>query len=212
MSTSVSLEHAWDRLGPRLDAGRVVLGITGPPAAGKSTVADRVHRWADAAGIRAVVVPMDGYHLAQAVLDARGWGDVKGAPHTFDAHGYADLLGRVRAQTAGDATVWAPRFDRSLEDPIAGSVGIEPEDRLVVTEGNYLLLEQDPWPAARASLDECWYLELPDDVRHERLTRRHQDFGRSPREAAHRALGTDEVNARLVASYRRTADFVVRAD
>ena len=200
------------RLRPRLDEGRLVLGITGPPAAGKSTAADRMHRWAAAAGIRAVVVPMDGYHLAQAVLDARGWADVKGAPHTFDALGYAELLGRVRAQATADATVWAPRFDRSLEDPIAGSIGIAPDDQLIITEGNYLLLEQDPWPAARASLDQCWYLELADDVRHERLTRRHQDFGRSPREAADRALGTDEVNARLVAAHRRTADLVVRAD
>lgn len=208
----MSLEHAWDALRPRLAAGRLVLGITGPPAAGKSTVADRVHEWATAAGIRAVVVPMDGYHLAQTVLDARGWGDVKGAPHTFDAVGYGELLRRVRVQTADDATVWAPRFDRSLEDPIAGSIGVSPEDRLIITEGNYLLLAQDPWPSVRETLDECWYLELPDSVRRGRLTRRHEDFGRSPEEAAHRALGTDEANARLVAAHRRAADLVVRAD
>ena len=208
----MSLEHAWEGLRRRLQVGRLVLGITGPPAAGKSTAADRLHGWATAAGVRAVVVPMDGFHLAQSVLQARGTADVKGAPHTFDATGYGDLLRRVSAQSAGEPTVWAPRFDRTLEDPIAGSIGIEPEDRLIITEGNYLLLSQDPWQTARAHLDECWYLQLPDDVRRERLTRRHEDFGRSPQEAAQRALGSDEVNARLVAASRQGADLVVRAD
>lgn len=210
MTTSLTVEQALEALRPQLAAERFILGIAGPPAVGKSTVAEQVVQWATAAGIRAVVVPMDGFHLAQHVLDARGDAAVKGAPHTFDAGGYAELLRRIRSQRLGGASIWAPLFDRSIENAIAGSIGISGEDRLVVTEGNYVLLPQDPWATARRCLDECWYLELPDDVRRERLTARHRDFGRSAHQAEQRANGSDEANALLVAAAREAADLIVR--
>lgn len=208
----MTVDEALLRLGARLTHGRVILGMAGPPAVGKSTVAQRVLEWATAGGWPAVVIPMDGFHLAQSVLDERGLADVKGAPETFDASGYAELLRRVRVQREGAATIWAPHFDRSIENAIAGSIGVAPEHQLIVTEGNYLLLGDDPWPTARSYVDECWHLDLPDAVRRARLTARHRDFGRSPQEAAERADGSDEANARLVAAQRHFADLLVNVD
>lgn len=209
MPLSLALDDALVHLDPRLTHGRAILGITGPPGVGKSTATERVLQWAASTGWQAVGVPMDGFHLAQSVLDGRGDAQVKGAPHTFDPEGYAALLRRVRTQQTGDATIWAPFFDRSIENAIAGSIAVTPGDRLIVTEGNYLLLDEAPWRAARAQIDECWYLDLSDEVRRERLTARHAAFGRSPEEASARANGSDEANARLVTAGREAADLVV---
>lgn len=180
-----------------LAEGRRLLGICGPPGAGKSTLAARL---VDALGGRAALVGMDGFHLAQAVLDRHGTAEVKGAPHTFDADGYADLLARLRART--DKIVYAPLFDRALEEPIACAAPVPDDVPLVVTEGNYLLL----WQRVRALLDEVWYVDPGDDVRRARLTARHVAFGRTPSEARSRTMGSDERNAELVASTADLAD------
>jgi pantothenate kinase len=186
---------------------RAILGITGAPAAGKSTYAERLVEQLVAEGHRVALVPMDGYHLAQSALEALGWADVKGAPHTFDAGGFVALLRRLKDR---DGTVWAPRFDRELEDSIAATIGVGPEVDLVVTEGNYLLLDQEPWATGRQLLDEVWYIDLSEDVRHARLEARHRRFGRSPEEAHERTYGSDERNARLIASTKPAADAILR--
>lgn len=209
---SLTIDEALLRLRTKLAHGRVVLGIAGPPAVGKSTVAQRVLEWATSGGWRAVVIAMDGFHLAQSVLDERGLAAVKGAPQTFDAGGYAELLRRVHAQPEGAGTIWAPHFDRSIENAIAGSIGVTPADRLIITEGNYLLLSDDPWPSARSYIDECWYLELTDDIRRARLFNRHRSFGHSVQEADERTNGSDEANAILVTSRRCVADLLVHVD
>ncbi|GAB3810124.1 nucleoside/nucleotide kinase family protein [Kribbella italica] len=185
---------------------RAVLGITGAPAAGKSTYAERLVAELIADGLKVASLPMDGYHLAQSALDTLGLASVKGAPHTFDAAGFVALLRRLHER---DGTVWAPRFDRELEDSIAASIEIGPEIDLIVTEGNYLLLDQEPWATGRQLLDEVWYIDLPEDVRHARLEARHRRFGRSSEEAHDRTYGSDERNAELIASTRPSADAVL---
>ncbi len=182
---------------------RVLLGIAGPPGAGKSTLAARlVEAW----GSDAVVVPMDGFHLATAALTP-DQADRRGAPDTFDADGYVALLGRLRRP--GAAPMWVPEFRRGLEEPIAAAISVGPETRLVITEGNYLLDAAEPWPAARALLHEVWYLDLDAEERRRRLVSRHIASGRDPASAAQFAAGSDELNAQRVAAGRARADLVI---
>ncbi|MFI0241485.1 nucleoside/nucleotide kinase family protein [Streptomyces sp. NPDC016845] len=188
---------------------RRVLGIAGPPGAGKSTLAGAV---VDALAGPAALVPMDGFHLADAELDRLGRADRKGAPDTFDAYGYAALLARLRAPHAGE-TVYAPSFERALEQPLAGALPVPPGTPLIVTEGNYLLLDEAPWSTAvRPLLDEVWWVAVDETVRVDRLIARHIAFGKSPRAARDWVLRSDEANAHRVASGRARADVVVDLD
>ena len=185
--------------------GPALLGIAGAPGAGKSTLADRVV----AAVPGAVLVGMDGFHLAHATLEALGRVERKGAPDTFDAAGYVALLRRIRGLGPGEDVVWAPRFHREIEDAVAGAVAVTAEATLVVTEGNYLLLTEPPWDQVAGLLDECWYLDVDDDVRRTRLQARHERFGRTPAQARERTWGSDERNAVVVAASRGRASAVV---
>jgi len=185
--------------------GRALIGIAGPPGAGKSTLAERL---VTAVGPAAAWVPMDGFHLADAALDRLGLRGRKGAPETFDGWGYLALLRRLAAET--DHPVWAPDFERVLEQPVAGSIPIDPGVRLVVTEGNYLLLDEPPWPQVRAALSEVWYVDADAGLRRERLLARHVEFGKSPAEARAWMAAVDEPNARLIERGRDAADLVVR--
>jgi pantothenate kinase len=185
---------------------RVLLGLVGAPGAGKSTLAQALQ---NAFGDIAQVVPMDGYHLANVELARLGRAGRKGAPDTFDSAGYVALLQRLRARRAGEI-VYAPEFRREIEEPVAGAIAVLPETRLVITEGNYLLLEQGPWAEVAALLDESWYVEVDDTLRTGRLTQRHQAFGRSAQQAADWVAATDEPNARLIATTRPRATHVFR--
>jgi pantothenate kinase len=185
---------------------RRILGITGPPGSGKSTLAAwLVDRLGAAA---ACLVAMDGFHLAQEQLRRLGRSGRKGAPDTFDAHGYAALLRSLRERPAH--TIYAPRFHREIEEPIAGAVAVDPAVPLVVTEGNYLLIPVPPWDAVRALLDECWYCDLDEETRLSRLYARHRAFGKAPAQARRWTDGPDQANARLVAAARALADVRVR--
>ncbi|HEY0485397.1 MAG TPA: nucleoside/nucleotide kinase family protein [Mycobacteriales bacterium] len=186
-------------------SGRRILGISGPPGSGKSTLAAEV-----VAAVGGVYVPMDGFHLAQAELVRLGRAGRKGAPDTFDSAGYVALLRRLRARE--EEVVYAPVFDRHLEEAIAGSIPVPREESLVVTEGNYLLLDEGPWAAVRGLLDEAWYLDLDPDTRREGLVERHAGHGRTAEEARRWAHGSDERNAALVATTAGRADVRIDLD
>lgn len=191
----------------RVAAGsrRTVIGLTGPPGAGKSTVAEAL---VDELGNDAVLVPMDGFHLSNAVLEALGRRDRKGAPDTFDAAGYVALLRRLRSPAA--EVVYAPAFVREIEEPIAAGIAVPPETPIVITEGNYLLLDEHPWRQLRELLDATWYLQLDDAVRLERLIARHVAFDKTPEAARAWAEGTDQRNADTIAATAHRADLLLR--
>ncbi|MEV6112796.1 nucleoside/nucleotide kinase family protein [Streptomyces sp. NPDC052109] len=192
------------------DGRRAVLGITGVPGAGKTTLAEHLVRALNADGPPwAAHVPMDGFHLADVELDRLGRRNRKGAPDTFDAAGYAALLRRLREET--DEVVYAPGFERVLEQPIAGAIPVPPPTRLVLTEGNYLLLTEGSWARVRSCLDEVWFCEIDEDERIRRLVARHEEFGKDHAAAVAWVLGTDQRNADLVAATRERADLVVPA-
>lgn len=185
---------------------RVVLGLAGPPGVGKSTVAARLVE--ELAPGTAVVLPMDGFHLSGSELARLGLAARKGAPETFDAWGYAATLARITARN--EPVVHVPRFDRDLEEPIAAGIAVDASVPLVLTEGNYLLVDDEPWARARASMSQVWYLEVPEELRHRRLLRRHQAHGRSAAQARDWVATVDEPNARLIAATAHRADLVVR--
>jgi pantothenate kinase len=188
---------------------RRVLGICGAPGAGKSTLAAQL---VAALGDRAVLVGMDGFHLAQRELVRLGREARKGAPDTFDAAGYVDLMRRLRRngpEHADAETVYAPEFRREIEEPIACAVPVPPEVPLVITEGNYLLLAEPPWSALRGLLDEVWFLAPDEAVRLARLVERHRRFGRSDAEAHARAHGSDQANAVRILATAERADLIL---
>jgi pantothenate kinase len=206
----VSLEQAVSRAAALAAPGRRrILGIAGAPGAGKSTLAEQLVQ--ALGGERAVLVPMDGYHLANAVLEDLGRRDRKGAIDTFDDAGFASLLERIHAQRPdSDEIIYAPHFRRDLEEPIGSSQPIHGSTPLVITEGNYLLQDSGAWPRVRACLDEAWFIAPEEPLRHRRLIRRHEHYGKSPEEARRWALGTDQRNAELIEASAHRADWVIR--
>lgn len=189
--------------------GTAVIGIAGPPGAGKTTLARALTAAArkrlGAGGV--AHVPMDGFHLADAELSRLGRLDRKGAPDTFDAAGYAALLRRIRAPHR--ETVYAPAFERDIEQPIAGSIGVSADVRVVLTEGNYLLLDEPAWRHVAAEIDEIWYCAIEDAVRITRLIDRHVEFGKPPDVARRWVADVDEPNARLIAASAARADLLI---
>ncbi|WP_432574494.1 nucleoside/nucleotide kinase family protein [Kineococcus sp. SYSU DK005] len=195
-----------------LPGRRVLLGLAGAPGAGKTTLARAlVDAVREAAGddLAAAHVPMDGFHLADVELERLGRRDRKGAPDTFDAAGYAALLRRLREQGPGDDVVYAPAFDREIEQPVAGSVPVHPGTRLVVSEGNYLLLAEGAWARVRPGFDEVWFVGAGADERTTRLVRRHVRFGKAPDAAATWVREVDGRNAALVEATAARADLLV---
>jgi pantothenate kinase len=207
LTTAELVERAAALAAEATQAGRVrILGLTGPPGAGKSTLATALLD--GLAPGTAVVVGMDGFHLSNAVLEAHGSRARKGALDTFDDAGYAALIDRLADRVPGSPPVYAPEFRREIEEPIAAGTEIAGEP-LVITEGNYLLAPSGAWPAARSRMAEVWYVDLPDHERLRRLVARHQAFGKPLPDAEAWAGGTDQRNADRIAASRDEADLFV---
>ena len=189
--------------------GRILLGIAGSPGSGKTTLARAVAARANSLSGAPVAaqLPMDGFHLANTALDALGRRDRKGAIDTFDGWGLLALLHRLLAER--DHTVYAPGFDREVDDPVAGSVAVTPETRLVVVEGNYLLADAEPWRRIPPLLAESWFVATPEQERLRRLVDRHTRHGRSPEAALAWAREVDGANARLIEPTRARATLIV---
>lgn len=186
---------------------RRIIGLAGCPGSGKSTLAAGL---AAADPETSIVVPMDGFHLAQRELDRLDRAGRKGAPDTFDVEGFVALLARLRSTL--DRTVYAPAFDRHLEEPIAGAIAIEPRHTSVITEGNYLLHDADGWERVQPLLDECWFVDCEATTRTARLVARHVEHGRTEAEAEAWVRDVDGPNARLVGAGIARADRIVRTD
>jgi len=206
MTPSLTLDDAVQRARAMLTSRkRKILGIAAAPGAGKSTLAARL---LETLGDQVQMVPMDGYHLANSELQRLGRAGRKGAPDTFDAAGYVNLLRRIQTQQVGE-TIYAPEYRRELEEGIAGAIAIEASTPLIVTEGNYLLMEEGAWAGVRGLLDEAWFLDIDSSLRQQRLLERHMRFGRTRQAALEWIAVTDEPNAQRIARTRHRADWVV---
>jgi pantothenate kinase len=208
----VSVADSFDQLverARRLAAGpgRAVIGVTGSPGAGKSTLVAVLLRHLDADAV--AHVPMDGFHLADVALRRLGRLDAKGAPDTFDAGGYLAMLRRIRADA--EDVIYAPAFERDLEQPLAGAIAVPRRARLVLTEGNYLLLDDPRWAPLRAELSEVWFCDPDPTARMAQLIARHVAFGKDPGHAAAWVAAVDDRNAVLVEASRPRADLIVPA-
>jgi pantothenate kinase len=188
--------------------GRAVLGVTGSPGAGKSTLVEALLRELPAESV--AHVPMDGFHLADVTLRRLGRLQAKGAPDTFDAGGYVALLRRLRADA--EDVIYAPAFERDLEQPLAGAIAVPRQARLILTEGNYLLVDDERWNPVRRELAEVWFCDPDPEVRMAQLVARHVQFGKDPEHARAWVQAVDEGNADLVESTRSRADLIVPAD
>ena len=187
---------------------RMLLGIAGAPGAGKSTFAAWLQQQFGAE--LAVVVPMDGFHLGNAIIEGTPLRQRKGAIDTFDAGGYLSLLQRLVRRD--EAVVYAPEFRRTIDEPVAASIAIPASIPLVITEGNYLLAETPQWKEVRAQLDEVWFMDTPPDLRLDRLVDRHVEFGMVRAAAEAWATGPDEANAVLIEATRQGADRIIPWD
>lgn len=192
----------------RISSERSLIGLVGKPGAGKSTLsAFLIQELNDS---KLSVVPMDGYHLSNSILQSLGRDQRKGATDTFDVVGFASLLRRIKSDRSED--IYYPVFDRAIEESIAAQGVVTQETTVVIVEGNYLLHDQDGWQQIAPLLDEIWFIDIDDEARMQRLINRHVAFGKSPDSAEKWARGSDEVNAQIIAAGRDRAHAVIYID
>lgn len=183
---------------------RVVIGIVGKPGAGKSTLSDYLIKYLPKQEVS--LIPMDGYHLSNLQLELLGRSDRKGAPDTFDSYGFAALIEKIRIATTD---TYFPIFHREIEESIAAEGVVYANSKVVLVEGNYLLLDEGGWAEVRKNITESWYVETQDELRLERLIERHIFFGKEKTAAIDWANGTDEKNAKLIEKTKIYADYLI---
>lgn len=186
-------------------SGRFIIGIVGKPGAGKSTLTS--HLIENLPKDSVSLVPMDGYHLSNLQLKNLGLSDRKGAFNTFDSNGYVSLLKRINTET--DQDIYYPVFHREIEESYAADGVVLANTKIVLTEGNYLLFDKAGWEKVAAELTEIWYININDDVRIDRLVKRHEFYGKDKESALNWATGTDEINAKIVESTAARADVII---
>lgn len=187
-------------------AARFVVAIAGPPGAGKSTLSDALAEALVAAGEKAAVLPMDGFHMDNAVLEQKGLLARKGAPETFDARSFLATIAAVRAN---DGEVLVPVFDRARELAIASARVVAADTRIILVEGNYLLLDEAPWTKLDGAFDFSIFINPGIEELERRLLKRWYDHGYDAEAARRKALGNDIPNARRVVDHQRSADLVL---
>ena len=186
-------------------SGRFIIGIVGKPGAGKSTLTS--HLIENLPKDSVSLVPMDGYHLSNLQLKNLGLSDRKGAFNTFDSNGYVSLLKRINTET--DQDIYYPVFHREIEESYAADGVVLANTKIVLTEGNYLLFDKAGWEKVATELTEIWYININDDVRIDRLVKRHEFYGKDKESALNWATGTDEINAKIVGSTAVKADVII---
>jgi pantothenate kinase len=203
---SPEIKQAMDALRRKIaGGGRTLLGLAGAPGSGKSTFAAWIQQ--QLGPDLAAVVPMDGFHLGNAIIDGTPLRQRKGAIDTFDVGGYLSLLQRLARRD--EAVVYAPEFRRTLDEPVAASIAVPASVPLVITEGNYLLADPPAWKKVRAQLDEVWFVDTPPALRLERLVDRHVYFGMERPAAEEWAAGSDQANAELIEKTKASADRII---
>jgi pantothenate kinase len=185
---------------------RFLVAIAGPPGSGKSTFVEQLAEALRARGEQTAIVPMDGFHLDDAVLREKGLLERKGAPETFDVRGFVDI---VRALQDADGEVFVPVFDRSRELAIAAARSVSPRHRFVLVEGNYLLLDQSPWTRLAGLLDVSIMLQASTGVLNHRLMERWRALGLSEEAVRAKVMENDMPNGELVRSRSRRADITL---
>lgn len=186
---------------------RALVAISGPPGAGKSTLAEALVARLNRDTAQAALAPMDGFHLDNILLRERGLESRKGSPETFDAVGFIRFVERLGAEPH----VVLPTFDRARDIAVAGAAEIDSEERIAVVEGNYLLLQDPPWDRLAPLWDLSIFLDVPDEELERRLIRRWRDHGCDEVAAKTRAQSNDMPNARRVVSGSAGADIVIRS-
>ncbi|SFR42920.1 AAA family ATPase [Litoreibacter janthinus] len=181
--------------------GRRLIAVAGPPAGGKSTLAEHLAEVLP----NAAVVPMDGFHLDNDTLSARGLLARKGSPATFDALGFVKLVSALR----DPVEVAYPTFDRSSDSVVPSGGSVSADTDTVIVEGNYLLLDDAPWNQLRQFWDLSIFLDVPFEVLRERLLQRWRDHGYSDSDALTKAESNDLPNARVVMDSAANAMHVV---